>query len=495
MSSAIQKLKLYAHTLTDLTHTLELLHWDQETYIPTQAHNERGDQIATLSKIIHEYRTSTTLCGLLENAYIEKHNHPEISDIDKGLLRVTQRQYDQATKLPSEFVEKFSETTAKALSIWIDAKQSNDFTKFAPTLATIVDLCRQKAHYLGFADSPYDALLDQYEEDLTSAEVTRIFSELKTGLVPLIPEITAKWNQPLVVTQDIPQHLQQQLADEALSWIGYDITRGRQDTSAHPFTITLGHHDRRVTNRYHPRDLSSIFSALHEGGHGLYEQGVSADLIRTPLDEGVSLGIHESQSRLWENLVGRSKTFWSAHYPRVQELVGNYLNVQSLDEWYRAINHVKPSLIRVEADEVTYCLHIIIRFEIEKQLIEGSLEVKDVREAWNAKYKEYLGVDVPDDAHGVLQDIHWSYGNHGYFPTYALGTLASVQIYTTYSQQHPDEEKELLSGKTEKLHLWLKENIYQHGAVYPAKDLLQKVTGSYYDPKAFVQYLKQKFLG
>lgn len=495
MSNAIQKLKAYSHTLTDLTHTLELLHWDQETYIPAQAHNERGDQIATLTKIIHEYQTSDTLRTLLENTYIEQHNHPDTPDFDKGLLRVMQRNYDQSTKLPAEFVEKFSETTSKALSVWVDAKQSSDFSKFAPTLETIVELCRQKAQYLGYTDSPYDALLDLYEEGLTSAEVTQTFSQLKEGLVPLIPQISTRWNQELAISQDIPLNLQQQLADEALAWIGYDITRGRQDTSAHPFTITLGHHDRRVTNRYRPRDLSCIFSALHEGGHALYEQGISTDLIRTPLDEGVSLGIHESQSRLWENLVGRSKAFWTAHFPRVQELIGDYLNVQNLDDWYRAINHVKPSLIRTDADEVTYCMHIIIRFEIEKQMIEGALSVQDVREAWNAKYQAYLGVDVPDDAHGVLQDIHWSYGNHGYFPTYALGTIASTQIFKTFTVQHPGAIAEIEAGQTLALHQWLTDKIYRHGAVFPAKDLLRQVTGSSYDSQVFIQYLKDKFLG
>lgn len=493
--SHIAELKKYAHTLTDLRNTLELLHWDQETYLPSSAHNERAEQIATLTKIIHEYETSSTLQKLLDQAQTEVQQQTAVDAVaDKALVRVMQRDFDKATKLPNAFVTEFASVTAKALQVWVDAKKQYRFADFAPTLEKIVELCRQKAEYLGYSESPYDALLDLYEEGATTSQVAILFENLRNELVPLIPAIQAKWHSALVIHQDIPAHIQEQLAQEALHWIGYDFRSGRQDASAHPFTISLGHSDRRVTNRYQPRDLSFIFSALHEGGHGLYEQGTNPELSRTPLDTGVSLGIHESQSRLWENIIGRSKIFWHTHFPRVYEVLSPYIHNLTPESWYAGINHVQPSLVRTEADEVTYCLHIIIRFEIERDLFEKKLEVKDVQEAWNQKYKQYLGVDVPNDSLGVLQDIHWSYGNHGYFPTYAIGTILSAQIWQAYTQNQPDYQHHLTQGDTTMLKDWLTYQIYQHGSIYPPHELIQKVTGNNLDHKPFIAYLKQKYL-
>jgi carboxypeptidase Taq len=493
--SHIAELKKYAHTLTDLRNTLELLHWDQETYLPASAHNERAEQIATLTKIIHEYETSSTLQKLLDQAQSEVHQQAEADTIaDKALVRVMQRDFDKATKLSNAFVAEFASVTAKALQVWVEAKKQYRFADFAPTLEKIVDLCRQKADYLGYSESPYDALLDLYEEGATTSQVATLFQNLRNELVPLIPMIQAKWHSPLAIHQDIPAHIQEQLAQEALHWIGYDFRSGRQDASAHPFTISLGHSDRRVTNRYQPRDLSFLFSALHEGGHGIYEQGTNPELARTPLDTGVSLGIHESQSRLWENIIGRSKIFWHTHFPRVYEVLSPYIHNLTPESWYAGINHVQPSLIRTEADEVTYCLHIIIRFEIERDLFEKKLEVKDVQEAWNHKYKQYLGVEVPNDSQGVLQDIHWSYGNHGYFPTYAIGTILSAQIWQTYTQNQPDYQHHLNQGDTTMLKDWLTYQIYQHGSIFTPTELIQKVTGNNLDHQPFIAYLKQKYL-
>lgn len=492
MTDTMQQLLRYANTLTDLKNTIALLQWDQETYIPEQAHQERGEQLSTLNTIYHRQQTASELGELLKRA--QQVLNDQSSDKDKALVRVMVRAYDQATKLPTEFVAEYSRLLSQAHVAWVAARSQNKFELFAPHLEKVFNMNKQSADYYGYKDHPYDALLDLYEEGLTTKQVTEMFAQLREQLVPIVAQASQNWTRQLELTTPFQKDLQVLASKAALRAIGYDFNRGREDASAHPFTTALGANDRRVTNRY-ANDLSFIFSALHEGGHALYEQGISADLARTPLSEGVSLGIHESQSRFWENMIGRNQQLWqSREFVDIIKMFPEQLGALTSQDFYQIINQVKPSLIRVEADEVTYNLHILIRFEIEKAVIEGTLSVNDIPSTWNQKYKQYLGVDVPSDAQGCLQDIHWSGGMIGYFPTYTLGNLGSAQIWDTYKQKDPDYQETIRSGNTKKILNWLTANIYQHGAIYTPSELMQKATNQPLNPAHYLNYLQQKFL-
>jgi carboxypeptidase Taq len=410
-------------------------------------------------------------------------------------MRVLKREYDKNTKLPEKFVADFARLTSESLPVWVTARKENNFNKFLPLLERVISMCRQKADFLGFEDHPYDALLDLYEEGLTTHDLDALFGSLQLELSQLLQHKAFQENTiPENLAKMEPMQLQDQVrfSERLLAEIGYDFDRGRQDISAHPFTTSLGHNDRRVTNRFRPDSLEFIFSALHEGGHALYEQNISAEHADTPLDEGVSLGIHESQSRLWENIIGRSHPFWEKHFPVLQEFLPNQFESILLDDFVHYINRVHPGMIRVEADEVSYNLHVLIRFELEKGLIEGTLKASDLPVLWNEKYKKYLGVKVDSDTNGVLQDIHWAHGSFGYFPTYTIGNLAAAQIWNTYCRCDSDFKKTLQQGKLQKIRKWLTENIYCHGAFYPPAELLQKVCGEPLNTTYFVNYLKTK---
>lgn len=492
MSDSIQKLLNYSNKLTDLKNTIALLQWDQETYIPEGAHQERGEQLSTLSTILHELQTSAECATFISNA--EESLTLQSSDKDKALVRVIKRNYDQATKLPTEFVAELSKTVSQAHVAWVDARKQNKFEIFAPLLEKVVTLTKQSTEFYGYTDHPYDSLLDLYEEGLTTKEVTDIFANLKQQLIPLVKQASQKWTDHIDLS--IPFNKEQQIiaSKMLLKSIGYDFNRGREDASAHPFTTALGHNDRRVTNRY-SNDLGFIFSALHEGGHALYEQGISDQLSRTPLGEGVSLGIHESQSRLWENMIGRSKEAWiSPEFQKVKEMFPEQLGQLSTEQMYKVINHVNPSLIRTESDELTYNLHILVRFEIEKALIEGSISVNDIPAIWNQKYKQYLNIDVPSDAQGCLQDIHWSGGMIGYFPTYTLGNLGSAQIWASYKKYDPVFRTTLETGDFQKILSWLTTNIYIHGSIYTPTEVIKKATGQALSADAYITYLTEKFI-
>ncbi len=486
----IKDLKKRSSELTDLHHIMALLQWDQEVQIPTNAAQDRAGQLATLSTIIHRKEVSIELGDLLLEA--EK-QIAHLSETDRALIRVMRRSYDQSTKLPEQFVADFSRLTSQALNVWVEARKRSDFKMFSPLLEKIVSMCREQAEYLGYTNEPYDALLDLYEEGLTTTQVASLFEEIKDPLTEMVHRAKQMPQQEINISKDLERRRQTEFAEQALQKIGFDFTRGRQDVSAHPFTTTMGHNDRRVTNRYNPRSLEFIFSALHEGGHALYEQGISSDLNHTALDNGVSLGIHESQSRLWENIIGRSLPFWQNLYPNLKEHFPGLFDNLSIEEFVKGINVIKPGLIRVEADEVSYNLHVLIRFEIEKGLMEGSLPVKDLPVVWNQKYKEYLDVEVDSDANGVLQDIHWAHGSLGYFPTYTIGNMAAAQFWHKFTQLHQDYEAIIAGGTLEKIRTWLTENIYRHGSVYQPAELLQKVTGEGLNPQYFLDYLRQKF--
>jgi len=486
----LDELRTIAAELTDLHHIIGLMQWDQEVSLPLRAAGDRAEQFATLSGIIHRKETAARMGELLKAA---EDRRDRLSEKDRALVRVMRRAYDQATKQPEEFVTEFSRLVSSAYAAWVEARQKSDFHLFAPLLARIVEMSRQKAEYLGYEEHPYDALLDLHEEGLRTSEVERLFHTLKEPLIRLVQRAAATPPTELVIEPPFELAAQIRFAEQVLAKMGYDFDRGRQDQAAHPFSTTLGRHDQRVTNRYAPRSLEFIFVALHEGGHALYEQGVDETLGRSPLGGGVSLGIHESQSRLWENIIGRSRPFWAGFLPALQQAFPAQLGKIPLDAFLAAVNSVHPGPIRVEAGEVSYNLHVLIRFEIEKALMEGALKVSELPEIWNQKYREYLAVAIADDSQGVLQDVHWSHGSLGYFPTYTLGNVAAAQIWNRYAAAHPDYEESIRRGDFRRIREWLTENIYSHGSIYPPSVLIRRVTGEELDSKYFLRYLQDKF--
>jgi len=487
----IEKLQIRAAELTNLNNILALLHWDQEVMLPPAATNDRAGQCSALSTIIHKKITAPQLGNLLQ----QTGEQPEdLTEKDRALVRVLTREHVRNVKLPEKFVADFARLTSESLPVWVAARKESDFKIFLPYLEKIVSMSLQKADYLGYEEHPYDALLDLYEEGLTSSQLTELFSNLQPELTELVQRkgIAPSKNKPVFPFAPIARKDQVAFSEMMLEIIGYDFKRGRQDISAHPFTTSIGYNDRRVTNRYRPDSMEFIFSALHEGGHALYEQGIAKKYANTPLDEGVSLGIHESQSRLWENIVGRSRFFWSHYFPILQQAIpGSFQNVE-LDDFVRHINNIQPGLIRVEADEVSYNLHIIVRFELERELLAGNLRTDDLPELWNEKYQKYLNLKVDSDANGVLQDIHWAHGSLGYFPTYTIGNLAASQIWQTYCLADADWKQTLQQGRLAKILHWLTDNIYCHGALYPPAELLQQVCGEPLNSKYFIGYLKNK---
>ena len=488
----IDKLRNRATELTNLNNILALLQWDQEVMMPPTASPERAEQFGVLSGIIHRKISDPQLGALLQQA---AEYSADQTVADQALVRVLQREHDKNTKLPEDFVTDFARITSESLPVWVSARQQSDFGIFQPVLEKIIAMCRQQADYLGYTDHPYDALLDLYEEGLTTQEVTAIFAGLKPELIELVKSLGKKSSGGTGLLANLvpmTQPAQVLFTEKLLTEIGYDFNRGRQDISAHPFTTSLGHNDRRVTNRFRPDSLEFIFSALHEGGHALYEQGIAKNNATTPLDEGVSLGIHESQSRLWENIIGRSGPFWHHYYPVLQSSMPEQFKEIPVDDFVRYVNRVQPSLIRVEADEVSYNLHVLIRFELEKQLLEGSLAVKDLPSSWNEKYAHYLDVEIDSDANGLLQDIHWAHGSFGYFPTYTIGNLAAAQIWQAYCRFDPDHQQTIQQGKLTKVRQWLTDNIYCHGAVFQPAVLMQKVCGEKLNSGYFIDYLKNK---
>jgi len=487
----IAELHLKAGELTNLNSIMALLQWDQEVMLPHDGAAARAGQISILSTLIHQKVTAPDLgriLGLLSEI-------KEISSADTALIRVIKREYDRNTKLPEKFVAEFSGLISQALPVWVKARKKNNFDIFKPLLEKIVSMSRQKADFLGYDEHPYDALLDLYEEGLTVSSLDPLFADLKTNLSQLLAEKKAQQQHPPDILACIaPMRVDDQVrfSERLLAEIGYDFNRGRQDISAHPFTTSLGHNDRRVTNRFRADSLEFIFSAMHEGGHALYEQNIADTYAETPLDEGVSLGIHESQSRLWENIIGRSLLFWEKYYPLLQEFMPDQFSSIRFEDFVRHINLVHPGMIRVEADEVSYNLHVLIRYELEKGLIEGTIDAADLPGLWNERYKKYLDVKVDSDANGALQDIHWAHGAIGYFPTYTIGNLASAQIWQTYCRFDPEFRQTIRQGKLNRIRNWLTENIYRHGALYPPAELLENVCGEPLNSRYFIEYLKNK---
>ncbi|HSX12116.1 MAG TPA: carboxypeptidase M32 [Rhabdochlamydiaceae bacterium] len=475
-----------------------LLGWDQETYMPHQAIEFRSEQQEYLASLIHKEKTGVKFSKALSKLIdIESGaiKDTTLSAERKAALKEWRRDYLQVVKLPTSFVKKWSKATSMGPHIWMQAKEKNDFALFRPQLEAIVALVRKKADLLGYKDHPYDALIDTYEPETTTAQITTLFSNLKTVLKELLKKILEKpaVNESFLYL-NYPHEKQLHFVHGLLKTMGFDKSFSRLDQSAHPMCIGLHPTDTRMTTRVHPNKIMmNIFSVVHEGGHGLYHHGLPKEHFGTPLSEAASYGIDESQSRIWETIIGRSLPFWNHFYPLLQKEFPENLATVSLSDFYRAINSVKPSFIRTDADEVTYNLHIIVRFELEKALVDGSLKVKDLPEAWNAKMQEYLGIVPTTFAEGCLQDIHWSIGAMGYFPTYTLGNLYSAQFFEAFIHKHPAWDQKIASGDFSQLRTFLYENIHRFGREYTAAELIQKVTGKPLSERPFIGYLEKKY--
>lgn len=497
MQDKLKELRERIYDVSDLDNAMSLLGWDQETYMPPGGAQGRGQQLATLARLAHEKFTSEEV-GKLLNELVSHSNALDYESDDASYVRVTQRDYRKRVKLPPELVSAISEASSAAFHVWHQAKDSNRFSDFAPYLQRNIELRRRAAECFGYGDRIYDPLLDQYEPGMTTAEVEIIFADVKSNITSLVQAVSAKADQvdDSFLHQSFDDRAQWELTLEVARAIGFSFDRGRQDRSHHPFTTNFGLGDVRITTRVEPDFFNSAFFAtIHECGHALYEQGIRRELDRSPLAGGASLGVHESQSRLWENLVGRSRPFWEFFLPQVRTRFPVQFQHVDTNMMYRAVNRVKPSLIRVEADELTYCLHIMLRFELEIALLEDRVKVGDLPEVWNWKMKEYLGVVPSTDAQGVLQDVHWAHGSFGYFPTYALGTFFSVQLLDQARKDLPELDEHLGNGEFHTLLTWLKDNLYTHGRKFTLDELARKITGEKLQSRAFVSYLRKKYSG
>jgi carboxypeptidase Taq len=490
----LTQLKSLLNEVYDLNSAGLLLQWDQETYMPPEGTDGRGYQLSTLSRIQHLKFTSPEVGGLLEDLSSYASELDPDSD-DARLIKVTDRLYQKKRRVPADLVASFAKATSDAVHVWKQARAEANFAAFRPHLEVIFALRREYADCFAPFDHVYDPLLDDYEPGLKTADVKEIFGALRSRQVHLIRAIT---DRPQVddsfLHQPFEEERQWKFGVEVITRFGYDWERGRQDKSTHPFTIGMGVGDVRITTRFLPNYFASaLFSTTHEGGHALYEMGIDPRFSRTPLGQYASMGIHESQSRLYENVVSRSRPFWTYFYPRLQEYFPEQLGNVPLEAFYRAINKVEPSLIRVEADEATYNLHPMLRLELEIALMEGSLAVKDLPEAWNSAMQNYLGLTPPDDAQGVLQDIHWADGYIGYFSTYALGNLIAAQLWERATADIPDLQDQFERGEFTDLTAWLRSRVHCYGAKYEPQELVERVTGSKIDPEPYLRYLTQKY--
>ena len=492
MSEKLDQLKEILGEVSDLNHAAGVLGWDQNVNMPPGGSEARGQQLATLGKIAQEKSTTDEIGRLLEDL---KREFAGGDSDEAALVRVASRNYEKAKRVPAEFVAEMAIVSTRAFEAWVEAKGKSDFSIFRPHLEKVVELVKRYVSFFPPADHPYDTLLDDYEPGMKTAEVQAIFNALRPKQVELIRKISAaKQVKDDFLHKKYNEKKVWDFGEAVITKFGYDWSRGRQDKAPHPFETSFSVNDVRITNRWEPGNpLATLFSAMHESGHAMYEQGVNPAYERTALANGTSLAVHESQSRMWENLVGRSLPFWEHFYPQVKKSFPSQLNGVNLKSFYKAINKVQPSLIRVNADEATYNLHIMLRLELEIGMVDGSIKVKDLPGIWNAKMKEYLGITPPDDAHGVLQDIHWSTGSIGYFSTYALGNLVSAQLWETINRDLRALDEEIRNGKFDSLLGWLRERVHVYGHKYDPQDLVQRVTGSKIDAAPYVRYLTKKY--
>lgn len=486
-----QALKDRLATISDLNAASLTLTWDRQTYMPEGGVRGRAEQLATMARIAHETLVSRETAGLLDAL-----GGLDPDTDDGALVRVARRNYERATKLPERLVEELSRARSLAEPAWAEAREKSEWNLFAPHLEKLLSLQREAAENLGYEDHPYDAMLDAFEPGARKAALEEMFEELKTGGISLLREISGHLDEdrarPLHGTFD--ERLQEEFGASVATAFGYDWSRGRQDRTVHPFCVGISPGDVRITTRFDPECLSTaLFATFHESGHAMYEQGIDPDYFRTPLCEGASMGVHESQSRMWENLVGRSRPFWQHYYPKLQKTFPDALGHTDLETFYHAINTVRPSEIRVEADELTYDLHILLRFELEVALFEDNLSLAELPAAWNEGMKEYLGVTPENDARGVLQDIHWAAGLFGYFPTYTMGNVLSVQLFEAAMETRPQIPDEMERGEFGALLGWLRENVHRYGSKYEPQDLIRGATGRPLDTGPYLKYLDSKF--
>ena len=492
---ALEDLKVRLLEVNDLNHAAALLRWDQTTYMPPGGAPARGRQTATLSRLAHEKFTDPAVGRLIEQAEKETAGLPADSD-GASLVRVTRREYEQSVRIPSSLVSEFNEHSAVIYQAWTAARPANDFAAVRPLLEKTLDLSRRMANCFAGWESIADPLIDFSDYGMKASTIRPLFRDLRARLVPLVRAITSRTpTDDACLKQFAPEAEQLAFGLEVIRAYGYDFDRGRQDKTHHPYMTKFSLGDVRITTRVRENDMTdALFSTLHECGHALYEQGIRMELDGTPLANGTSSGVHESQSRLWENLVGRSLGFWRHFYPRMQALFPSQLAGVPLEAFHRAINKVERSLIRVDADEVTYNLHVMLRFELELDLLEGRVAVADLARVWRERFEADFGLVVPDDRNGVLQDVHWYSGAiGGAFQGYTLGNILSAQVYAAACAAHPAIPAEIERGRFTTLHAWLRENLYQHGAKFTADEVVRRATGAPMSLEPYLDYLWNKY--
>ena len=494
MSAAFDDLRSRLAEITDLGRAAAILAWDQQVMMPPRGAAVRAEQLATLGRVTHQKFTDPEIGRLLDQLEPFEREH-EYDSIEASLVRVVRNDWEKARKVPSELRAEMSRSASLAIPIWVEARKTNDFASFLPALRTNLELRKRYiACFDGEFAEPYDVVLDDYERGMTAAEVRTLFDYVKEHQAPLVKQVAGAAERPPERPQrSFPAELQKQFELEVIRRFGFDDASWRLDPTVHPFASGAGIDDIRLTTRFFDDNLDGLFATMHETGHGLYEHQIDPALERTPLAHGVSLGLHESQSRLWENLVGRSLPFWNHFFPRLQELYPDAFPGYDAEQWYREINAVEPSFIRVEADEATYNLHIILRFELEQELLAESFPLEQLPEEWNRRMWEYLGVEVPDDTRGVLQDTHWAGGSIGYFPTYALGNLISAQLWERILVDLPGLYADFERGEFGALRDWLRERLHRHGRKFTPMETLERAIGTNrIDPEPYIRYLRGK---
>ena len=495
MEAKVQELKVRLLEVNDISSATALLDWDQCTYMPPGGTAARGRQMATLSRLAHEKFVDPAV-GKLLDALVPYEESLDYDSDEASLLRVTRRDYERSLKIPVEFVAEMRSHSSESYQVWTEARPANDFARVRPYLEKTLDYSRQAANFFPGYEHIADPLIESSDYGMKATEVRRVFAELREELVPIASAITSQaLADDSCLHQYFPEEKQLGFSLEVAKHFGYDMNRGRQDKTPHPFMTKFSLGDVRITTRTKENFLGdALFSTLHETGHALYEQGIRMDLEGTPLARGTSSGLHESQSRLWENLVGRSKGFWKHFYPQLQSTFPDQLGSVTLDVFHRAINKVERSLIRTNADEVTYNLHVMLRFDFELALLEGNLEIRDLPNAWRERFESDFGIVPPDDKDGVLQDVHWYYGLiGGSFQGYTLGNILGSQFFATALKANPKIPSEIENGEFQTLHTWLKENLYQHGSKYTAPEIIERATGSPLSIEPYLTYLRTKY--
>src|ERR687888_1828316 len=491
-SPALDRLRAVLGEIADLRHAEQLLDWDSRVFMPNAGAQARADAWGTRAGMTHERAVGEEVGGLLDElGPLERELDPD--SVDAALIRVTRRDWDRYRSVPADLAAELSHSSGIAVAAWDKAKAASDFAAFRPHLERQLELKRRYIECFPETEDPCDVLLEDYEEGMTTARVAAVFDELRNGLVPLIERLGERDVDDSFLGGPGPIAAQQEASRRVLEAFGYSSDEWRLDETPHPFASHPGRGDVRLTTHYDESNLHSLFSTMHEFGHGVYEWRVAPELARTSLGTGTSSAVHESQSRTWENLIGRSAGFWRWFYPQLQSIFPDVIGGVDRDTFVAGINAVRPGPIRIDADEVTYGLHIILRFELERELLDGRLSVSELPEAWNARVHEYLGLEVPDDAHGVLQDMHWSIGLFGYFPTYQLGNVVSVQIWERARTDLGDLEEQFARGEFAPLRDWLTEHVYRHGRIYPPEELVRRITGSELDATPYLAYLEGEF--